>query len=195
MARLKHFGYWLHDQRPIVMLRTVIIACLRLNPRVIRCRDLERRQHVPLLIGKPETALLLFLQDSEHRLDPIRIMKGMFIFSMEAPEKWLATYERYQFIPYSWGPYSKDLDDSLDQLVQHGYIKISKMAGKSWNYYYLSDKGKEEARKLAKTLPPEAEGYLRKIRDFVLRVDFKTLLDTVYKKYPAYATKSVFKRQ
>jgi len=121
-------------------------------------------------------------------------MKGMFIFSMEAPEKWLATYERYQFIPYSWGPYSKALDDSLNRLVQDGYIKISKMAGKSWDYYYLSDKGREEAQKLAKTLPPDARTYLRKVRDFVLRVDFTTLLDTVYKKYPEYATKSVFKR-
>jgi uncharacterized protein YwgA len=149
---------------------------------------------VPLLIGKPETALLLFLLDSEHRLDPIRIMKGMFLFSMEAPEAWLARYERYQFIPYSYGPYSKGLHDSLDQLVEHGYIKVSKMAGKSWNYYYLSDKGKTETRELAKTLPPEAARYLQKVRDFVLRVDFRTLLDMVYKKYPDYATKSVFKR-
>jgi DNA-binding PadR family transcriptional regulator len=173
------------------MLRAVVGAYRNV---LVSRRRLEGREHMPLLIGKSDVALLLFLLDSDQRLDPIRIMKGMFIFSMEAPETWLAKYERYRFIPYSYGPYSRDVDDSLDQLVEHGYVKISKMAGKSWNYYYLSDKGRQKAQELAQIMPPEAANYLRKIRDFVLRVDLRKLLDTVYTKYPSYATKSVFRR-
>src|SRR5438132_12224888 len=118
MSSLRWLWKWLRLQHPVVILRAVIVACLNYIPYAGPRRDPERRQHVPLLIGKPEAALLLFLEDSEQRLDPIRIMKGMFLFSMEAPEAWLGKYERFQFIPYSYGPYSKGLHDSLDQLVE-----------------------------------------------------------------------------
>ncbi len=84
MDPLRRLWKWLRLQHPVVILRAVIVVCLNYIPYAGPRRDQERRQHVPVLIGKPEAALLLFLQDSEQRLDPIRIMKGMFLFSMEA---------------------------------------------------------------------------------------------------------------
>lgn len=182
---------WLRSQHPVVILRAVVVACLNYIPYAGPRGDPERRQHVPLL-GKPEIALLLIL-DGEQTLDPIRIMKGLFLFSMETPEQLLPSYERYHFIPYSFGPYSYRIDQDLDRLVEHGYVKISKKAGKSWNYYYLSEKGKREAHKLSRDMPPQAIAYLRKIRAFVLSVSFTKLLDTIYAKYPRFATKSVYK--
>lgn len=168
-------------------------AVAKLRSHLSLHEDLERRRQMPLLIGKSQIALLLFLLDSERTLDPIRLMKGMFIFTMEAPETWLAKHERYQFIPYSWGPYSRTVDDDVDQFIKQGYVRISKVAGKNWDYYYLSEKGKKKAKELADAMPPEAATYLRRVRQFVLKVGFRELLDTVYEKYPAYAVKSVFR--
>jgi hypothetical protein len=193
MDFLKRPWKWLRSQHPVVILRAIAVACLNCFPCTGPRRDQERRQHVPVLIGKPQIALLLIL-DGEQTLDPIRIMKGLFLFSMETPEHLLAPYERYDFIPYSFGPYSYDIDRDLDRLVEHGYVKISKKAGKSWNYYYLSEKGKREAQELASEMPPQAIAYLRKVRTFVLSVSFTKLLDTIYAKYPGFATKSRYKR-
>lgn len=192
MDPLRRLWKWLRLQHPVVILRAGVVACLNYVPYAGPRRDPERRQHVPLLIGKSQIALLLIL-DGEQTLDPIRIMKGLFLFSMEMPEQLLPSYERYDFIPYSFGPYSYDIDRDLDRLVEHGYVKISKKAGKSWNYYYLSEKGKREAQKLSSDMPPKAIAYLRKIRAFVLSVSFTKLLDTIYAKYPHFAAKSVYK--
>lgn len=175
------------------ILRAVVATNLRFGPCPYNPGP-EMCRHMPLLFGKSQIALLLFLLDSEQTLDPIRLMKGMFIFSMEAPETWLARHERYQFIPYSYGPYSRSVEDDLDHFIQNGYVRISKVAGKTWDYYYLSEKGKKKARELADAMPPDAATYLRRIREFVLKVSFRKLLDTVYAKYPAYAVKSVFRR-
>jgi uncharacterized protein YwgA len=149
---------------------------------------------MPLHIGKSQAALLFFLLDSEQRVDPLRLTKGIFIFTMEASEKWLDQQERYKFIPYNLGPYSQSLRDDLDRLIEEGYVRISKVRDKTWDYYYLSEKGKKKAHEAAKNLPDEAATFLRKIRKWVLVVSTKKLLDTVYERYPAYAVKSVFRQ-
>lgn len=180
LARLlvSDFRFFLRQHLPTVMLRA----------------NQKRPPRMPLHIDKSQAALLLFLLDSEQRVDPLRLTKGIFIFTMEAPETWLSKQERYKFIPYNYGPYSQRLRNDLDQLVEQGYVLISKVRDKNWDYYYLSEKGKKRAHDVATSLPNEAATYLRKVRKFVLNVSVRKLLDTVYDRYPAYAVKSIFKR-
>jgi hypothetical protein len=145
-------------------------------------------------LTKTQISLLLFFQDSERKVDPIRIMKGIFIFSMEAPETWFPKDERYSFIPYSYGPWSRHVDADLESLRLKGLLKTSQAPGKTWSYYSLSEAGKSVAKELENSLDPKAVSYLHQIREFVLRLSFRNLLDTVYARYPDYAVNSVFKR-
>lgn len=145
-------------------------------------------------LTKAQATLLLFFLQSEKKLDPIRIMKGLFIFTMEAPPSWLAPESRYHFVPYSYGPYSREVDTDLNRLTLGGYIEQSQAPGRSWNYYSLSDKGKEEATQLLQEFPVPAVRYIQDVREFVLGLTFRKLLDTVYARYPTYAVNSVFKK-
>jgi hypothetical protein len=171
--------------RPVNKIRSRYID-QEINPERPPCR--------PLHIGKSQAALLLFLLDSARTVDPLRLTKGIFIFTMEAPDSWLAKQERYQFIPYNYGPYSQSLRNDLDRLVEQRDVLASKVRDKNWDYYYLSKKGKKRAQEAANYLPTEAVTYLRKVRKYVLRVSVRKLLDTVYDRYPSYAVKNVFKR-
>src|SRR5712672_885966 len=119
-------------------------------------------------LTKSQIALLLFFQDSKHKVDPIRIMKGLFIFSMEAPEAWLPNDERYSFVPYSYGPWSREVDADLDRLALAGFLQASRAPGKSWSYYALSDAGKQVAKELQSSIDPKAVTYLHQVREFVL---------------------------
>ena len=145
-------------------------------------------------LTKTQAALLLFFQDSERKVDPIRIMKGLFIFSMEAPEAWFPKDERYSFIAYSYGPYSRQVDVDLDRLTLKGYLQTSRAPGKTWSYYTLSESGKSAAKELQTSIDPKAVNYLHQVREFVLGLTFRRLLDTVYARYPDYAVNSVFKK-
>jgi hypothetical protein len=54
--------------------------------------------------------LLAFKAESDSpALDPIRVQKGMFLV---AEEGGLPAEERYDFTPYSWGPYCRDVRSS-----------------------------------------------------------------------------------
>jgi hypothetical protein len=141
-----------------------------------------------------QSILLLFFLDSPKVLDPIRIMKGIFIFTMESPLAWLPQESRYQFVPYSYGPYSRQIDADLNRLKLQGLLTSSQAAGRNWDYYSLTEQGTATALELKRTLDPKALAYLHRVREFVLSLSFRKLLDSVYERYPAYAVKSVFKR-
>src|ERR1700694_2121808 len=145
-------------------------------------------------LTKSQIALLLFFQGSERKVDPIRIMKGLFIFSQEAPEAWFRKSERYSFIAYAYGPYSRQVDADIDRLALRGYIQASQAPGKSWSYYTLSEAGKAIAKEVQSSIDPKAVTYLHQVREFVLGLTFRRLLDTIYARYPDYAVNSVFKK-
>jgi hypothetical protein len=160
-------------------------------PVLFQCS--ERCRIMPTLTQNQATLLLYFF-GSGRKLDPIRIMKGMFVFTMEAPESWLSKEGRYHFFAYSWGPYSREIESDLVRLNRYGYLSESQAPGKNWSYYSLSEQGQEKAQELAKEFPPAVTGYLSKVREFLLTLTFRRLLDTIYARYPNYAVNSVFKR-
>lgn len=141
-----------------------------------------------------EKTLLLFLRAGHgDELDPIRIMKGMFLFAKETPSQWLPTESRYEFEPYYYGPCSFEIYSDLDHLIRSGYVKTRDILGQTWKYYSLTSEGTNLANRLAKSIHPDALNYLQRIREFISKVSFRQLLSVVYHAHPQYAVKTVFK--
>lgn len=150
------------------------------------------QEQLPASLSKPQITLLLFFKGSSRQLDPIRIMKALFVFNMESPERLLPKDARYEFVPYSYGPYSAQVSADLDYLSMEGYLQATQAAGKSWNYYALSVKGESLASRLISSFDPATIDYLHRLREYVAALPFRNLLNVVYAKYPEYAVKSVF---
>jgi hypothetical protein len=145
-------------------------------------------------LNRRQKILLLFLgADSLKSIDPIRIMKGLFVFTMEAPETWIALDERYQFVAYDYGPCSFEIYSDLDLLQSQGYVQSHELPGKSWCLYSLTSDGMIYAQNAAKEFSESTNSYLAKIRQFVSQCGFRQLLEVIYRKYPSFAVNSVFK--
>jgi hypothetical protein len=144
------------------------------------------------LTPRQETLLMFVGADKEKELDPVRIMKGMFLFAKETPTDWLPSEARYRFEPYYYGPYSPQIYSDLDQLGGYGYVRAREVPGRSWNHYSLTPEGAEVAQSITRTANPKASQYLRTLRAFVDGLSFRQLLTTVYNRYPDYAVNSVF---
>lgn len=139
--------------------------------------------------------LLLFLNDPARReLDPVRIMKGMFVLSKEAPIQWLPADERYQFEPYHYGPCAFDIYGDLDALIAEGFVSFAELPGASWKKYTVTASGAEAALAEASRMNPGLVQYINSVRDFVCSLSFSGLLKAIYQKYPEYAVNSVFQR-
>lgn len=138
--------------------------------------------------------LLLFvaLNGAPQGLDPVRLQKGMFL---DAQENGTRADEKYAFIPYNYGPMSAQIYSDLEQLVSEGLVAEKPVEGQSWSRYAPTEKGLKAGRKL---LNREGSGAvakdLHRIKKEVASKTFKALLEDVYERYPAYASKSVFRR-
>jgi len=137
--------------------------------------------------------LLAFLAAGPNRLDPIRIMKGMFIFGQEAPAEWLEGIQMYEFQPYNWGPFCQDIYRDLDELRGRGLVETTEDPGASWKYYNATAAGCALSDDLARYYRTPLLAFLKQIREYTLRHSFEDLLRAVYKKYPKYAVNTVFR--
>lgn len=130
--------------------------------------------------------LFLSLDTPENRsLDPIRIMKGLFLTSQED-----GIELGYTFEPYHYGPCSFDVYKDLNQLVAEGLVEEIPVPGQTWNLYAPTSSGVERAKSLE--VPQSAIEKLSNQRNKVISLSFLKLLQFVYQKYPQFAKNSVF---
>ena len=136
--------------------------------------------------------LLLFIVGTEHYdswVDRIRLMKGMFLFQEEgdAPPE-----VDYDFQPYDYGPFTREVYEDLEELGSEGLI-IEARDGKS---YRTNAAGRRRIEKLALDEPgldPDAIGRLQNLRVELCDLSFRQLLKRVYEAHPESAARSVAK--
>jgi len=121
-------------------------------------------------------------------LEPVHIMKGMFLFAMQSGRP---PGELYHFEPYHYGPFSAEVYRDLDALVAEDLIRAERVGGQTWSLYYATERGAQEARALKRAADPEAVARLTEIRRYVVDLPFARLLREIYAKYPRFAARSL----
>ena len=127
-------------------------------------------------------------------IDPIRIQKGMFLFAMtaEAPQD-----QRYDFVPYNWGPCSFEIYEDLLDLLERGQIEELRACGASWHKYRRTATGHAAAGRVAKSkslTSQKLSAAVADTRSSIQASSFDQLLKSVYDAYPEYATKEPLPR-
>lgn len=143
---------------------------------------------------KPRDWLLIFLLPRHNepvQIDPLRIIKGLFLLTKEAP---LPQSEAYAFVPHYWGPFSKEVYDDLDNLEAEGCVKRTTVMGKSWRFAELTEKGIATAKGLVKDVPKLALSKLEASKGEATTRSFNDLLRYVYSRYPEFATNSIWSK-
>jgi len=135
--------------------------------------------------------LYLLFSGSPSSIDRVRIQKAMFIFAMRGR---VSPEQRYDFVPYLYGPFSNDIYRDLGSMVASGHLELGQPAGTSSPSYHLTLAGERLAQVYLDAAPSKQVAYLRRVREFVLAMDFGRLLKAVYEAYPEYATRSVFRQ-
>jgi hypothetical protein len=139
----------------------------------------------------PRDWLLLLFDGAEGPLDRVRIQKSLFLFAerSKAPAA-----EKYEFVPYHYGPFSFDVYPDLDGLVAEGLLRAELEPAATSPRYALTGSGVRAVAELRRSAPPERVDLLRSLRGWVAERSFRTLLNDVYRLYPQYAVNSVFQK-
>lgn len=121
-------------------------------------------------------------------IDPLRIMKGIFLICKEIEE----FKNLYMFEPYLYGPCSFEIYSDLRQLIVKGIVQEHTQEIHYWSLYSLTDSGEEIAKEIIQKIPKESLEKISDIKQTITKLTFIELLKFIYRKYPDYAKKSIF---
>lgn len=136
---------------------------------------------------------LLDLSESGSIEGITRFQKLVFLAQKEV----LGT-EEYPFEPGSYGPFSKELYDDIDQLEQRGFLRLTtrpsaRPGGRDEQIYTLADKGRRAIRNAMRNDPALADLENDEMEQLVRKynqANLWDLLDHVYAEYPKMAKNS-----
>lgn len=124
--------------------------------------------------GKTKLQKLVFLLDKE-----LNIIKD----------------QGYNFVPYKYGPFSKELIEDVEMLILTGLVKTEEEV-KEFNgeevtimVYKLTDRGKSIARQIYNELTDEEKRRINKLKEFNTR-SARSLTAYVHRKYPEYVAQT-----
>jgi DNA-binding PadR family transcriptional regulator len=116
----------------------------------------------------------------------------MFLFAKDEAS---TEEDRYEFVPYNYGPMSTQIYKDLERLESEGFVEAIPVEGQSWARYIATEAGLVQARELLRREPSEAVARrLHAIKQDVSSKTFSALLDDVYERFPEYAAMSIFRR-
>lgn len=115
-------------------------------------------------------------------------MKVLFLIGHRSGQS-ISDY--FQFEPYLYGPYSFEVYQVLDALIQERLIVQSPHLNQPRANYYLTGRGKAAAEQAAQEAGPEIVELVESIVDEVSGLGFRDLLRKVYAEAPEFAVNSV----
>jgi uncharacterized protein YwgA len=127
----------------------------------------------------------------DHKLTPIQMQKSLFLIGENL--RALTGPSFYAFEPHNYGPFSAEIYRDIDELHDEGFVAVRRVSGREWNEYESTPSGREVASTIMNRLPAAAQVYIGNVVNWTRRTPFNELLGAIYRVYPQYAVRSVFK--
>ena len=144
---------------------------------------IEDRRALPLFLASRSFAT----EGETEPMDRIRMQKGVFILTHTGSDEWSSLYE---FEPYDWGPYSRDLAADLRSMVTDRKISDNGLPPHRYGAYQTTKLGESLIEDIE--LTDGQRDFIQDVRAFVTSMPFGKLLRSVYAAFPSYATESKF---
>jgi len=110
------------------------------------------------------------------------LVKFTFLLQMEGNGR----RRFYQFVPYHYGPFAKEVYSDLQRLQAEGIVVVDEDTDEEKTRIVLADRAKGDAA--LSDLPDDIRQDIADILDDYGDLDHKALLKAIYDKYPAYAS-------
>ena len=141
---------------------------------------------------KRDWALLVMAAPRQRPLEPVQLQKILFILSQLRPDQ-LKVDAFYDFIPYDYGPFCRDIYSDAEALEGEGLVTIDRSVPRPSRTFSVTPAGAERAASLRLQLDKTVLEYLDKLTGWVTALSFNQLVSWIYKNFPEMKENSVFK--
>jgi uncharacterized protein YwgA len=121
---------------------------------------------------------------------PVQVQKLLFLIDRNLSS--LLGGPSFDFQPYHYGPFDRDVYTTLEDLAKQGLVEITQGQGNKWPDYRLTVEGQCRAARVLGDLEERAQRYVQRASAFVRSLSFPELVSAIYKAYPEMRVHSVF---
>lgn len=121
---------------------------------------------------------------------PVQVQKLFFLLDENIAKQTKGPH--FNFEPYHYGPYDKDVYTQLNLLKKAGLVEIFQSNIYGLREYRLTNKGYEIGAKALKRLPESVQNYICELVNLIRSLSFIELVTFIYKNYPEMRKNSVF---
>jgi hypothetical protein len=121
---------------------------------------------------------------------PAQIQKAAFLITTNAPQL-VTEGAPFNFTPYDYGPFDVGVYNEAETLTRYGLAHIGNNG--RFRVYSATQEGIEHGAALLSKAPESTQAYVRAVADWVLGLDFATLVKSIYEAYPEMRENSIFK--
>ena len=141
-------------------------------------------------MNKENYVLAVMSAAQTNELSPVRVQKLFFLLDEDASE--LVGGPHFNFFPYDYGPFDKDVYAVFEALEGKELVAIVPPNFNHPRMYRLTDKGLSTGKKLLESFPEETQDYIAELVEWIRSKSFTQIVSTIYKFYPEMKTNSVF---
>jgi hypothetical protein len=143
-------------------------------------------------MGRGELVLALLASAAGRAYSPAQLQKTAFLVTRNMPGL-VTEGPGFDFQPYDYGPFDKDVYNEASALKQQGFAEISQAPWGRWVMYAATQAGIERGQQVLAELPAATQEYLRSVSNWALSQSFKSLVKAIYDAYPEMRVNSIFK--
>ena len=123
-------------------------------------------------------------------LSPVQVQKFFFLLDKNIASD--VEGPHFDFQPYDYGPFDKDVYTTLDEMREEGLVEIVYGRHDDIRKYRLSDKGYRTAQTALTEFSAAARKYAQDVVEWITPLTFVQIVSAIYRAYPEMKTKSVF---
>lgn len=146
------------------------------------------KQNSPSLTHREQIVLAALAPAFGKQHTPVQVQKLLFLLDQEIPR--LIGGPVFRFAPYDYGPFDKDVYDTLETLADSELI-IVQWDG-TMRRFSLTPAGQDEGDRSLSKLDEKARDYIREASNFVRSLSFSQLVSAIYRAYPDMRVNSIF---
>ena len=124
---------------------------------------------------------------------PVQVQKLFFLLDENVAVQ--TNGPHFNFEPYDYGPFDKDVYLELENLQSDGLAEILMPSGPGSRIYKLTDEGFRTGERSFEELPEDIRRYIGEAVNFVRSLSFAELVSAIYKAYPEMRVNSVFSQE
>ena len=138
-------------------------------------------------MDKREAVLVALTPSRGKPHSSVQVQKLLFLLDKEVCE--FIDGPHFEFVPYNYGPFDKEVYRTLETLDSEGLAVIQQTNGHCT--YALTPEGQETGQGILNDLDAAVQDYIRTASEFVLSLDFLPLVSAIYKAYPEMRENSI----